>query len=189
MLEAVIARIPPPKGDPAAPLKALIIDSWFDNYVGVVMLVRVVDGRLAPKDRILLMASRTASVRAGRRIHAEIGADETLSAGEVGFVIAGIKELQSARVGDTITLRTSRRARRCPASRRSSRRSSPGSIRSMPTSTIAARCAREAAAERFVAALRAGDIAGAGLWLPLRLPRLLHLDIVQERLEREYDMH
>src|SRR5690606_25560465 len=57
ILESIVARVPPPKGDPAAPLQALIIDSWFDNYVGVVMLVRVVNGTLRPKDKILLMAS------------------------------------------------------------------------------------------------------------------------------------
>ena len=97
ILEAVIARIPPPKGDPEAPLKALIIDSWFDNYVGVVMLVRVVDGALKPKDTHpahgdagdRTCASRSACSRPSRRRATQ------LSAGEVGFVIAGIKELQA----------------------------------------------------------------------------------------------
>jgi GTP-binding protein LepA len=104
ILEAVIARIPPPEGDRQAPLKALIIDSWFDNYVGVVMLVRVVDGKLEPKDRILLMSTRT------QHLCEQVGVftpksrmKESLSAGEVGFVIAGIKELKAARVGDTVT--------------------------------------------------------------------------------------
>ena len=74
ILEAVIARIPPPKGDPGAPLQALIIDSWFDNYVGVVMLVRVMDGTLKPRDKILLMATGAdLQLRAGRRVHAEVG--------------------------------------------------------------------------------------------------------------------
>jgi len=105
ILEAVVHQMPPPNGDPTAPLKALIIDSWFDNYVGVVMLIRVVDGELKPKDRILLMAS------AGNFLCEQVGvftpksqARERLSAGEVGFVIAGIKELKAAKVGDTITL-------------------------------------------------------------------------------------
>src|SRR5438128_6387938 len=105
VLEAVIARIPPPRGDPAAPLKALVIDSWFDNYVGVVMLVRVVDGQLHPKDRILLMSTQT------QHLCEQVGvftpksrAKESLLAGEVGFIVAGIKELKAARVGDTVTL-------------------------------------------------------------------------------------
>src|SRR5690242_400773 len=105
ILEAVIARIPAPKGDPAAPLKALIIDSWFDNYVGVVMLVRVVDGRLAPKDRILFMSTGAAYQCEQVGVFTpKAKARETLSAGEVGFVTAGIKELKAARVGDTLTL-------------------------------------------------------------------------------------
>lgn len=105
ILEAVIARIPPPQGDPDAALRAMIVDSWYDAYVGVVMLVRVVDGRLAKGDRIKLMAS-------GATYNAEqLGVftphtepRPALEAGEVGFIIAGIKELQAARVGDTVTL-------------------------------------------------------------------------------------
>ena len=105
ILEAVVRLIPPPKGNPDAALRAMIIDSWYDAYVGVVMLVRVVDGRLAKGDRIKLMASE-ASYNAEQlgvfTPHTE--ARQSLEAGEVGFVIAGIKELQAARVGDTITL-------------------------------------------------------------------------------------
>ncbi|MEY3201309.1 MAG: GTP-binding protein, partial [Pseudomonadota bacterium] len=95
ILEALIARIPPPTGDIDAPLKALIIDSWFDNYVGVVMLVRVVDGKLSPKDKILFMSS------GAQFLCEQVGvftpksqAREHISAGEVGFIIAGIKELK-----------------------------------------------------------------------------------------------
>ncbi len=105
ILEAVIARIPPPKGDPAAPLKALIIDSWFDNYVGVVMLVRVLDGVLRPKDRIMLMASKAIHLCEQVGVFTPKSKNrESLSAGEVGFIISGIKELKSAKVGDTVTL-------------------------------------------------------------------------------------
>ncbi len=105
ILEAVIARIPPPQGDPAAPLKALIIDSWFDNYVGVVMLVRVVDGTLKPKDRILLMSTQAGHLCEQVGVFTPKSQPRTqLSAGEVGFIISGIKELQNARVGDTVTL-------------------------------------------------------------------------------------
>jgi len=105
ILEAVVSRIPPPKGDPEAPLKALIIDSWFDNYVGVVMLVRVVDGRLRPKDKILLMATDATyhCEQVGVFTPKSVNREE-LSAGQVGFVIAGIKELRHAQVGDTIPL-------------------------------------------------------------------------------------
>ena len=104
ILEAVIRRIPPPKGDPEAPLTALIIDSWFDNYVGVVMLVRVVDGALRPRDRIRLMSTESTYLceQVGVFTPKSAMRDE-LSAGEVGFVVSGIKELQAARVGDTVT--------------------------------------------------------------------------------------
>lgn len=105
ILEAVVARIPPPKGNPDGPLRAMIIDSWYDAYVGVVMLVRVVDGRLAKGDRIKLMASEAmynAEQLGVFTPHTE--ARQALEPGEVGFVIAGIKELQAARVGDTVTL-------------------------------------------------------------------------------------
>jgi GTP-binding protein LepA len=95
VLEAVIARIPPPRGDSSNPLKALIIDSWFDNYVGVVMLVRVVDGELRPRDRILLMS--TAAIYQCEQVGVftpKSLSRERLCAGEVGFVVAGIKELR-----------------------------------------------------------------------------------------------
>ena len=105
LLEAIIARIPAPQGDPDAPLKALLIDSWFDNYVGVVMLVRVVDGTLRPKDRIRLMASDSTHLceQVGVFTPKALQRD-SLSAGEVGYIISGIKELQAAKVGDTVTL-------------------------------------------------------------------------------------
>ncbi len=105
VIETVIARVPPPKGSRDAPLKALIIDSWFDNYVGVVMLVRVVDGVLKPKDRILLMA--TGALHLVEQVGVFTPRSQSrqeLSAGGVGFIIAGIKELKDAKVGDTVTL-------------------------------------------------------------------------------------
>ena len=104
VLEAVIARIPAPKGKREAPLKALIVDSWFDNYVGVVMLVRVVDGVLRPKEKVLLMNSGTQHLCEQVGVFTPKSQPRTeLSAGEVGFVITGIKELDAAKVGDTIT--------------------------------------------------------------------------------------
>ena len=104
ILEAVIAKIPPPKGDPAAPLKALIIDSWFDSYVGVVMLVRVFEGTLKPKEKITFMATGRSNLCEQVGVFAPHSTQrESLSAGQVGFIIAGIKELDSAKVGDTVT--------------------------------------------------------------------------------------
>ena len=105
ILEEIIRKIPSPKGDPTAPLKALIVDSWFDSYVGVVMLVRVVDGILKPKDKILLMASKTDySCEEVGVFTPKSESRLSLGAGEVGYIISGIKELKSAKVGDTVTL-------------------------------------------------------------------------------------
>jgi GTP-binding protein LepA len=105
ILERVVQQIPPPKGEVNAPLKALIIDSWFDNYVGVVMLVRVVDGIVKPKDKILLMSNKSQHLCEQVGVFTPKALERSaLSAGQVGFIIAGIKELKSAKVGDTITL-------------------------------------------------------------------------------------
>jgi GTP-binding protein LepA len=105
ILEAIVARIPAPKGNPDGPLRAMIIDSWFDSYVGVVMLVRVVDGRLGKGERIKMMAS--GAMYNADNLGVFTPANEprqSLEAGEVGYIIAGIKELQAAKVGDTVTL-------------------------------------------------------------------------------------
>jgi len=105
ILEMVVAKVPPPRGNPDAPLRAMIIDSWFDSYVGVVMLVRVVDGRLAKNDRIKMMA--TGAMYNADKVGVFTPTDverPALETGEVGYIIAGIKELQAAKVGDTVTL-------------------------------------------------------------------------------------
>ena len=105
ILEAIVAKIPPPKGNPNGPLRAMIVDSWFDTYVGVVMLVRVVDGRLAKGERIKMMATGTTYNADNLGVFTPANQPrESLEAGEVGYIIAGIKELQAAKVGDTITL-------------------------------------------------------------------------------------
>jgi GTP-binding protein LepA len=105
ILEAIVARIPAPRGNPQGPLRAMIIDSWFDSYVGVVMLVRVVDGRLAKGDRIKLMATGATYNADNLGVFTPANeARESLEAGQVGYIIAGIKELQAAKVGDTVTL-------------------------------------------------------------------------------------
>lgn len=105
ILEAIVARVPPPKGNPNAATRAMIIDSWFDSYVGVVMLVRVVDGRIAKGDRIKMMATGANYEANQLGVFTPASSPrEALEAGEVGFIIAGIKELQAAKVGDTVTL-------------------------------------------------------------------------------------
>ena len=105
ILEAIVARIPAPRGNPEGPLRAMIIDSWFDSYVGVVMLVRVVDGRLAKGDRIKLMATGATYEATQLGVFTPGNAPrESLEAGQVGYIIAGIRELQAAKVGDTVTL-------------------------------------------------------------------------------------
>jgi len=105
ILEAIVAKIPPPRGKADGPLRAMIVDSWFDTYVGVVMLVRVVDGRVAKGDRIKMMATGTSynADNLGVFTPADQPRD-SLEAGEVGYIIAGIRELQAAKVGDTVTL-------------------------------------------------------------------------------------
>jgi len=105
ILEAVVARIPPPKGNPSGALRAMIVDSWFDTYVGVVMLVRVVDGRLGKGERFKMMATGTMYNADNLGVFTPANEPrESLEAGEVGYIIAGIRELQAAKVGDTITL-------------------------------------------------------------------------------------
>ncbi len=105
ILEAIVAKIPPPKGNPNGPLRAMIVDSWFDSYVGVVMLVRVVDGRLAKGERIKMMASGATYNADSLGVFTPANEPrQSLEAGEVGYIIAGIKELQAAKVGDTVTL-------------------------------------------------------------------------------------
>ncbi|MEN9373102.1 MAG: hypothetical protein RIR79_654 [Pseudomonadota bacterium] len=105
ILELIVAKVPSPRGNPNAPLRAMIIDSWFDNYVGVVMLVRVVDGRLGKGERIKMMASGAMYNADNVGVFTPANQPRTsLEAGEVGYIIAGIKELQAAKVGDTVTL-------------------------------------------------------------------------------------
>ena len=105
ILEAIVARVPAPKGNPKGPLRAMIVDSWFDAYVGVVMLVRVVDGRLAKGERIKMMASEATYNADSLGVFTPSNEPrDSLEAGEVGYIIAGIRELQAAKVGDTITL-------------------------------------------------------------------------------------
>ncbi|MEY4599554.1 MAG: hypothetical protein RLZZ445_2351 [Pseudomonadota bacterium] len=190
ILEAVVHQMPPPNGDPTAPLKALIIDSWFDNYVGVVMLIRVVDGELKPKDRILLMAS------AGNFLCEQVGvftpksqARERLSAGEVGFVIAGIKELKAAKVGDTITLLNRPATEALPGFKEIKPQVFAGLY---PVESNEYEGLRDALEKLHLndSSLRFEPESSQALGFGFRCGflGLLHMDIVQERLEREYGM-
>jgi len=190
ILEAVIERIPPPRGDPAAPLKALIIDSWFDNYVGVVMLVRVVDGELKPKDRILLMA------HGSNYLCEQVGVftpksqqRTTLGAGEVGFIVSGIKELTAARVGDTVTLVE----RPAAAPLAEFKEIKPQVFAGLyPVEANQYGALRDALEKLKLndASLQFEPETSQALGFGFRCGflGLLHMDIVQERLEREYDM-
>ncbi len=189
VLEAVVKYIPPPAGDLDAPLKALIIDSWFDNYVGVVMLVRVVDGVLKLKDKIRMMATgadylaETVGVFTPKSL-----ARTKLSAGEVGFITAGIKDLKGAKVGDTITLATRPAAEALPGFKEIKPQVFAGLY---PVESHEYDSLRDALTKLQLndAALRFEPETSQALGFGFRCGflGLLHMDIVQERLEREYD--
>ncbi len=190
ILEAIIARIPAPKGDPAAPLKALIIDSWFDNYVGVVMLVRVVDGVMRPKDRILLMAadSQYPCEQVGV-FTPKSQARNALSAGEVGFIIAGIKELKAAKVGDTVTLADRRASEPLPGFKEIKPQVFAGLYPVEANQYDALREALEKLKLNDASLQYEPEVSQAlGFGFRCGFLGLLHMEIVQERLEREYDM-
>jgi len=133
ILEAIVAKVPPPKGNPAGALRAMIIDSWFDSYVGVVMLVRVVDGRLARGEKIKMMATGAMYNADSLGVFTPANLPrESLEAGQVGYIIAGIRELQAAKVGDTVTLvkpATGGAAATAPRPSQALRKSSPKSSR------------------------------------------------------------
>jgi GTP-binding protein LepA len=190
VLEAVIARIPPPVGDPARPLKALVIDSWFDNYVGVVMLVRVVDGVIAPKDRVKLMATGALHLveQVGVFTPKSVARD-SLSAGGVGFVIAGIKDLKDAKVGDTVTNADNPAAEALPGFKEIQPQVFAGLY---PVESNRYEALRDALQKLQLndSSLRYEPETSQALGFGFRCGflGLLHMDIVQERLEREYDM-
>ncbi len=195
ILEAVIARMPPPRGKLDAPLRAMIIDSWFDNYVGVVMLVRIVDGSLSKNERFRMMASDavyaadTLGVFTPKSV-----ARERLSAGEVGFVVAGIRELQAAKVGDTITVE-----KKLPNNLGPAAEALPG-FKEIQPQVFAGLYPTEAseydqlrdALEKLKlndSSLRYEPEVSQALGFGFRCGflGLLHMEIVQERLEREFD--
>ena len=190
ILEALIVKVPPPAGDVNKPLQALIIDSWFDNYVGVVMLVRVFEGSLKSKDRIKLMAT------GATYLCEQVGVftpksrpKDSLDAGEVGFIIAGIKELKAAQVGDTVTLEHKSAAAALPGFKEIKPQVFAGLF---PVESNQYEALRESLEKLQLndASLQFEPEVSQALGFGFRCGflGLLHMDIVQERLEREFDM-
>ncbi len=196
VIEEMIHRIPPPKGSASDPLQALIIDSWFDNYVGVVMLIRVVNGTLKPKDKILLMANGSIHLVEHVGVFSPKSVDRPeLSAGQVGFVIAGIKELKAAKVGDTVTHALGQQGR-TPANA-----PLPG-FKEVKSQVFAGLYPVEASEydqlRESLEKLKLNDASllyepevsqALGFGFRCGFLGLLHMEIVQERLERQYDMN
>lgn len=190
ILEEIIAKVPPPEGDPAAPLQALIIDSWFDNYVGVVMLVRIKNGTLKPKDKIRLMATGS------EHLVEDIGvfsprsvSKESLSAGQVGFVIAGIKELKVAKVGDTITLASRPASEPLPGFKEVQPQVFAGLFPVEANQYDALRDSLEKLKLNDASLQYEPEVSQAlGFGFRCGFLGLLHMEIVQERLEREFGM-
>ena len=190
VLESLIVKVPPPKGDPDAPLQALIIDSWFDNYVGVVMLVRIVNGTLRPKDKILFMATEAQHLveSVGVFTPKSLSRDH-LSAGQVGFVIAGIKELKSAKVGDTITIANKPAPAPLPGFKEVQPQVFAGLFPVEANQYDALRDSLEKLKLNDAALMYEPEVSQAlGFGFRCGFLGLLHMEIVQERLEREFDM-
>jgi len=196
VIEEMIARVPAPKGSAADPLQALIIDSWFDNYVGVVMLVRVVNGTLKPKEKITLMANGSSHLVEHVGVFSPKSVDRPeLSAGQVGFVIAGIKELKAAKVGDTVTHSLGQQGR-IPAAE-----PLPG-FKEVKPQVFAGLYPVEASEydqlRESLEKLKLNDASllyepevsqALGFGFRCGFLGLLHMEIVQERLERQYGMN
>ena len=189
ILESIIERIPAPQGNPDAPLKALLIDSWFDNYVGGVMLVRVVDGTLRPKDKIRLMATDSTYLceQVGVFTPKAMPRD-VLQAGQVGYIISGIKELQAAKVGDTVTLADNPASEALPGFKEIKSQVFAGLY---PVESNQYDSLRESLEKLKLndASLHYEPEVSQALGFGFRCGflGLLHMEIVQERLEREFD--
>ncbi len=190
ILEQIVARVPAPSGDPAQPLQALIIDSWFDNYVGVVMLVRIVNGVLKPKDKVLLMAS------GATHLCEQVGVftpksepRKELSAGGVGFVIAGIKELEHAKVGDTLTLAARPAGAALPGFKEVKPQVFAGLYPVESSEYDQLRDSLEKLKLNDSSLMYEPEVSQAlGFGFRCGFLGLLHMEIVQERLEREFNM-
>src|SRR5450830_1754813 len=188
VIEALIAKVPPPKGDPNAPLQALIIDSWFDNYVGVVMLVRIVNGTLRPKEKIFLMATESTHLTESIGVFTpKSQSRDSLSAGQVGFIIAGIKELKAAKVGDTVTLAANKAAEPLPGFKEVQPQVFVGLFPVEANQYDALRDSLEKLKLNDAALQYEPEVSQAlGFGFRCGFLGLLHMEIVQERLEREF---
>lgn len=195
ILEAIVAKVPAPKGNPDGPLRAMIVDSWFDPYVGVVMLVRVVDGELKKNERFKMMASGAAYEANNIGVFTPANQPrDALKAGEVGYIIAGIKELKAAKVGDTITLE-----KKLPNNLGPAEKPLPG-FKEVKPQVFAGLYPTEASEyDQLRDALEKLQLNDAALQFEPEVSQalgfgfrcgflgLLHMEIVQERLEREFD--
>ncbi|MEY2772200.1 MAG: hypothetical protein RIQ38_2619 [Pseudomonadota bacterium] len=195
ILEAIVAKIPAPRGNPDGALRAMIIDSWFDSYVGVVMLVRVVDGRLHKGERIRLMATGACYEAGSLGVFTPANQPrDRLQAGEVGYIIAGIKELKAAKVGDTVTLE-----KKLPNNAGVAETPLPG-FKEIQPQVFAGLYPTEAnqydALRDALEKLQLNDASlqyepevsqALGFGFRCGFLGLLHMEIVQERLEREFD--
>ena len=190
LLQRLIERIPQPKGDPAAPLQALIVDSWFDNYVGVVTLVRIVNGTIKVNDKIRVMSTGRAHQvdKLGRFTPKSVPAS-SLGPGDVGFVIAGIKEIDGAPVGDTITLEYKQASEALPGFKQVQPRVFAGMFPIVADDYEKFRDTLSKLRLNDSALHYEPEVSGAlGFGFRVGFLGLLHMDIVQERLEREYQI-
>ncbi|MBC7489122.1 MAG: elongation factor 4, partial [Glaciimonas sp.] len=190
ILETIIVRVPAPKGNTNAPLQALIVDSWFDNYVGVVMLVRIINGTLRPKDKIQLMAAGSQHLTESIGVFTpRLQVREKLSAGQVGFIIAGIKELKAAKVGDTVTLTNNPATEALPGFKEVQPQVFAGLFPVESNQYEAMRDSLEKLKLNDAALQYEPEVSQAlGFGFRCGFLGLLHMEIVQERLEREFDM-
>jgi len=190
VLEAVVARIPPPQGIADGPLKVLLLDSWYDSYRGVVLLVRVVDGILRPKQKIRLLASRRDYEIVSLGVFAPFATDVgELGPGEVGFLTAAIKEVADARVGDTITEASKPCETPLPGFQPAKPMVFAGIFPTDPARYEDLRDALDKLRLNDASFSREPEVSTAlGFGFRLGFLGLLHMEIVQERLEREYNL-
>jgi len=195
ILELIVAKVPAPRGAEQAPLRAMIIDSWFDSYVGVVMLVRVVDGRLVKGERIKLMATQAVYEAGSLGVFTPANQPrDSLEAGEVGYIIAGIKELKAAKVGDTVTLE-----KKLPNNLGVATQALPGFKEIQPQVFAGLYPVEANQYDQLRDSLEKLQLNDASLHFEPEVSQalgfgfrcgflgLLHMEIVQERLEREFD--
>jgi GTP-binding protein LepA len=194
ILEEIVAKIPAPKGDVAAPLKALLFDSWYDQYQGVIILVRIFDGTLSKGDKILLMSTNSSYEALKVGVFAPVMSEvQSLSAGEVGFVIAGIKDVADAKVGDTVTHVLTQSRKPCAAAFPGFKEVKPMVFSGLyPIDTSQYEQLRDALAK-----LKLNDSSftyepetsiALGFGFRCGFLGLLHMEIIQERLEREFNL-